>query len=58
MTTLNKMNYVHPILNNFGYIQQYKRHLVDNTILGKDTCSCNLYCSENAKYAEYIKDVK
>ena len=58
MNSLNKTGYVHPILHNFGYVQQYKRHLVDNARLGKDTCSCRLYCADNAMYADKIKDVK
>jgi hypothetical protein len=50
--------YKHPVLTNFGYVQQYKRHLLDNARYGKDTCSCKLWCSDNAMYGEYIKDVK
>lgn len=50
--------YKHPVLTNFGFIQQYKRHLLDNMRLGKDTCSCKLYCAEDARYAEQIASVK
>jgi hypothetical protein len=58
MTTLNKTGYVSPLFHNFGYIQQYKRHLLNNMRLGKDTCSCKLYCAEDARYAEQIASVK
>jgi len=54
MTTLNNNNYIHPVLHNFGYIQQYKRHLLDNMRLGKDTCSCKLYCADNAIHADKV----
>ena len=58
MTTLTNSGYQHPILHNFGFIQQYKRHLLDNARYGKDTCSCKLYCAEDARYAEQIASVK
>ena len=58
MTSLNKTGYVHPILNNFGYVQQYKHHLRDNARYGKDTCSCMVWCSDSAMYADKIKGFK
>ncbi len=58
MTTLTNSGYQHPILHNFGFIQQYKRHLRDLARYGKDTCSCKLYCAEDALYADKIVDVK
>lgn len=58
MTTVNKTGYVHPILNNFGFIQQYKRHLLDNARYGKDTCSCKLWCADNAIHADKIVGIK
>jgi hypothetical protein len=58
MTTLNKTRYESPLFKNFGYIQQYKRHLRNNALDGKTTCSCSLYCAENARYAEQIASVK
>ena len=50
--------YKHPVLTNFGFIQQYNRHLLDNARIGKDTCSCTLYCAENARYSKQIASVK
>ena len=58
MTTLNKEGYQSPLFKNFGHIQQYKRHLKSNALKGWTTCSCKLYCADNAMYAEQIASVK
>jgi hypothetical protein len=58
MTTLNKTGYESPLFKNFGFIQQYKRHLLNNMRLGKDTCSCNLWCADNAIHADKIVGIK
>ena len=58
MNSLNKAGYVSPLFHNFGYIQQYKRHLRNNALDGKTTCSCKLYCASDAILADKIASVK
>jgi hypothetical protein len=58
MNSLNKTGYESPLFKNFGYIQQYKRHLRDNALDGKTTCSCKLYCAIDAIHADKIVGVK
>jgi hypothetical protein len=58
MTTLNKEGYQSPLFKNFGHIQQYKRHLRNNALEGKTSCSCKLYCASDAILADKIASVK
>lgn len=58
MTTLNKTGYESPLFKNFGHIQQFKRHLRNNALEGKTTCSCKLYCATDAILADKIVGIK
>lgn len=58
MTTLKTTEYKSPLFTNFGFIQQYKRHLRYNALEGKTSCSCKLYCAIDAIHADKIAGVK
>lgn len=45
------------VTKNFGYTQQYMRHVRDLRRDGRTSCSCKLWCSESAMYADKVTKV-
>lgn len=45
------------LTKNFGYTQQYLRHVRGLRLDGRTSCSCKLWCADDAMYADKVTKV-